>query len=209
MVSKHIAVTRSRDVKNVVLDMRGITETYDVVFLVIGGKIPADRAWLSAASPVLRSLLTNGMKETFQSEITIEDIDLYTWKCLIDLTYFEPVHIKGTNEAWKLLECAHRFQMEELETAVFQALISLIDETNCCEIIVRAEEIHLRAIKTKAIEVLSSKFYTICTTPRLGVLNLDTMESLVASNELTILSEVNVLDAVVQWLKVHGCICNR
>ncbi len=55
--------------------MRDDELSHDVVFVVNNQRFPAHRCLATAASAVLRSMLTNGMKETNERDIVLKEVD--------------------------------------------------------------------------------------------------------------------------------------
>ncbi len=67
--------------------MREDESSHDVVFVGENEHFPAHRCFIGAASPVLRKVLTNGMKETSQREVVLKEVNVKVWKVVLDYIY--------------------------------------------------------------------------------------------------------------------------
>ena len=95
-------------------------ETFDAVFLVDGHEIPAHRAWLSMASPVLRKLLGNGMKASSHLVVTLKMFKARSFQITLDLVYCEELCVLNCEEYLEVLECARFYQLKALEEVVLK-----------------------------------------------------------------------------------------
>lgn len=98
--------------------MRDDETLHDVVFIVENERFPVNRCLVAAASPVLRNMMTNGMKESKQREIPLEEVNVDVWKVVVDYVYTGQMDLVNVENALKLLECAARFHMKELEDSI-------------------------------------------------------------------------------------------
>lgn len=124
----------------------------------------------------------------------------------MDYIYFETVDVDDTEEALKILECAQRFELSELESNAFKYLEFTINEMNCCNMAADAKRLGLHQLKASAMKVLAEHFHSLCTSISISLLDANNMEELVKSHHLRIQSELNVLHAVAKWLLLHGYI---
>lgn len=85
----HVSFSKKQSV--IMRKMRSIPAMFDVDFIVDGDTFPAHRGWVAAASPVLCTMLTNGMKESTQRKVVIKEGHAGTWKTMLDYIYFEEV----------------------------------------------------------------------------------------------------------------------
>lgn len=91
-----------------------------------------------------------------------------------------------------------------MENAVVDALESMMDEQNCCEVMTTADRLGCIKLKTKALEVASVKFLNLTSPNAFNQLNTGFMEELVVSKALIVRGEVDVLEATIKWLIVNG-----
>lgn len=180
--------------------MRSLMELCDVVFVVSGKRYPANRAWVSASSPVLHKMLSNGMKETSEREVSISEVKSETWSRMMNYIYFEPVEIQSVDDAVSLAECARRFQVESLEALMADALVSSVDKSNCCHLLVVSDRLEADRTKTKALDVLATNFLDVSLTSSFALLDIDLVEEVLRKDDLKIRSELDVLNAIIRWL---------
>ena len=64
--------------------MRGDESLHGVEFVLQNERFSANRCVVAAASPVLRKMLTNGMKETKEREIQLEEVNVDGWRMVLD-----------------------------------------------------------------------------------------------------------------------------
>ncbi len=102
--------------------MRDNKLSHDVVFVVNNQRFPAHRCLVAAASPVLQSVLMNGMKETSERDIVLKEVDVEPWKGVLDYMYTDRMNLLDVERALKYLNCADWLQMEELVEVIFAFL---------------------------------------------------------------------------------------
>lgn len=152
MASKTNLITRSGSFRSILRGMRAIPETIDAELLYLEENI--------SASCMISSGIASATEDAYEwNEKATEDVELSRWKTILHYIYFEPIHIDCMENGWKLLECARRFELKQLESKVFDVFLIFIDQSNCSEIIVRADDLSLPAVRTKAFDVLNSEFY--------------------------------------------------
>lgn len=205
--SKHpspIETRRNDDYCDILRKMRSEEETCDVVFLVDGERFPAHRAWLSASSPMLTNMLNNGMKETGECEVHLPNFCASIWRETLDFVYFEKLDVLDTSHAIELLECARFYELDNMEKHMTNALVSFMDEQNCCQLVAVAIRLDCTSLKSQAMLFMAKHFIEVSKSKSFGGLDTDTMEELVSSKELDILSELDVLNAILRCLVIHG-----
>lgn len=121
---------------DIVERMRHLKEMCDVTFVVEEKKFHAHRVWLSASSPVVHKLLTNGMKESTQQEVTITEVSSDTCRRAMNFVCYLDVEIPTFDDAISLLKCANQFQFENLESSLDDFIAETLDTDSCFEILV-------------------------------------------------------------------------
>lgn len=124
---------------------RSFEEIFDVVFFVGEERCPAHRIVLSAASPMLRTMLYNsGMKECKQREVELRNFRADTWKAVLDFIYCHDVHFSDATQGIELLECAVFYQLDNMVELLLQGIIPLIHRSNYCKILMCAGQLPFR-----------------------------------------------------------------
>lgn len=186
------------------LRLRAEPDSFDVVFLVDGHRFAAHRAWVSSASAVLEKMLTNGMRESEQVEVPLRELRSGTWRSTLDYLYFQEVVLSDEEQAVELLECARRFQVDELESTTIEYLASHLDASNCCRMIAYADMLGSSQLMKRAMDTLSEEFLTLSPTNAFSQFNLELMEQVVSNRGLQVRSELDVLRAIIRWLVMRG-----
>lgn len=102
----------------------------DVVFLVEGKKIFAHKAILQAQCDFFRSMFTNGMKETNQTEIEIFDWSHNSFLYMIEYLYTGQIDNFNKLVAIEVLGLADAFGIENLKVLSENTLIHNVDNEN-------------------------------------------------------------------------------
>lgn len=195
---------RSEGSRDVIRHKRQFEEVCDVEFTIGEKRFPAHRVWVAAASPVIRKLLTNGMKESAQREVRICEVNPDTWDRVMDYVYYEDIEIPSLGDAISLLECARRFQFENLESIVIDFIVENIHIENCFQVLVASDSLGVKAMKEKAMDVIASNFQDVSSSTELALLHLDLFAEIVKNDSLMIRSEFDVLHVMLRWLVKHG-----
>ena len=180
--------------------MRDIPGTCDVDFLVKSQKFPAHRGWIAASSPVLCNMLTSETTDCNKKDVLLEGIEVSTWKNILNYLYFEEVKVNDIDDALKLLSCAKRFEFKQIESEVFDFIVSSTNEENCYYILAEADLMGFKLLKKEVIQFIINNFFAVCRYHTIGLLNIETIEEIVKNKSLKIFSEMDVFDSVLKWL---------
>jgi hypothetical protein len=71
----------------------------------------AHKGILACSSPVFAAMLTNGMKETYEREIILRQINHDAFSSLLRFIYTFDIKIRSMNDAERLLALAERFEI--------------------------------------------------------------------------------------------------
>lgn len=118
--------------------LKSTGETMDMEFVVEGEVFPTHRALIATASSVLCTILTNGMKESIERKVHVNEVSAKTWKSIMDYIYYEEVEVSSIDEGFCLLECGRRFELKELEDDLVSYFTAAINERNCFQILAHA-----------------------------------------------------------------------
>ncbi len=115
---KNGVLDNPKDLRAFLNDMRDNVLSHDVVFVVNGHRFPVHPYLVMTASPVLRCILTNGMKETSQRDIALKEVNVDAWKAVLDYIYTGQMTFANVEKARQYLYCADWLQMERLTCAI-------------------------------------------------------------------------------------------
>ena len=177
---------------------------HDVVFVVQNERFSANRCVVAAASPVLRQMLTNGMKETEAREIQLEEIKVDGWRMVLRYMYTARLDFDDIESALECLECANRFQFEELERAVADYIEKKLDRDNCYRILVVVDRINLTSLRNLVMKTICKNFYWLRFSYWSIYLPFDVILEILRSDNLVVRSELDVFMAVLRWSVCSG-----
>ena len=179
--------------------MRSEESLHDVVFVVQNERFSANRCVVAAASPVLRSMLTNGMKETTQREIQLEEVNADGWRMVLEYVYTARLEFDSIDSALRCLECANRFQCEDLEQVVSNYIGNKLDLENWYRILVVVDRINLTSLRDLTLNLVFANFYKLCFSVEISMLPLELIQEILNSDALVVRSELDVFKAVLRW----------
>ncbi len=180
--------------------MRDDTRLHDVVFVVEGQRYPAHRALVAAASPVVASMLTNGMRETGKNEVPLKELRGTTWAAVLDYIYTADIRVCDTDAAIDVLHCARRFQLLELEADMVALLGDTLKADNCCAILRVADTFEIADLGECANSILKRNFHAVHAKEEFAELAFEVLTSVVSSPDISVRSELDVLVGIVNWL---------
>ena len=172
----------------------------DVTFIVEGERFPCNRNVVAADSPVLAKLLSNGMKETDESEIHLEELSSDVWRIAVDFVYTRELRECEFLLALGVLECAHRFAMEELESVVEARIIETMECGNCVKAYEVAEFLQLPRLRAAAVLGIQNEFHDVSCTRDFALLKLDSLLPILNTRSLVVESELDVLLTIAVYL---------
>lgn len=94
--------------------------------------------------------------------------------------------------------------IQSLEDAAADFIVPIVNENNCCEILLVSDRLHSIRVTTKVLEVMSVQFYSISQANLFSLLDVDLLEEVVRNDNLMVQTELDVLDAIIRWLVKHG-----
>ena len=176
---------------------------HDVVFVGENQRFPINRCIAAAASPVLRNMLTNGMKETFKCDIVL-DVNVRAWDRVLNCMYTAAVDFDNIDEALQCLECANRFRIEELEFELSNFIEFKLDKHNCCQVVVVADRINLTGLRALAMKTIVENLHFVCRQCAFMDEAYDLILEILTDPELVVRSELDVFLAVMRWVVCSG-----
>ena len=191
--------------------MRDDTKLHDIVFIVEGQRFPAHRALVAAASPVISSMLTNGMRETGKNEIPLLELNAATWSIVLDYIYTADIRLTETETAVVIdvLHCARRFQLIELEMDMIALLGDTLKADNCCAILRVADTFDIADLGECADTILKRNFHDVHAREEFADLAVEVLLSIVSNPNISVRSELDVLVGIVNWLVRNEDICEE
>ncbi|XP_013782627.1 kelch-like protein diablo isoform X2 [Limulus polyphemus] len=180
--------------------LRKHRELCDVVLIVGSRKLFAHRVILSACSPYFHAMFTGELAESRQTEVTIRDIDEHAMELLIDFAYTSHIVVEETN-VQVLLPAACLLQMAEIQEVCCEFLKRQLDPSNCLGIRAFADTHSCRELLRIADKFTQHNFQEVMENEEFLLLPVNQLIDIVSNDELNVLSEEKVFNAVMSWVK--------
>ncbi len=184
--------------------MRDDELTHDVVFVVDNLRFPAHRCLMAATSPVLRSMLTNGMKETSERDIVLKEVNVEAWKVVLDYMYTGRMNLLNVDKALQYLSCADWLQMEDLVDVISAFIERNLDRGNCYKILITTDRPSLTRLRAMAMKTIVEGFHRLWTFYAFLRLPFAVVVDILRCSELVVRSELDVFLAVIRWIVWSG-----
>lgn len=174
-------------------------EMADVVFIIGQEKVYAHRALMGMHSSFFRSMLYNGMKETTQKEIVLEDVDLESFLHLLGYIYCGTV-AKDTPLPLlvSLMAAADKFDMSPLKEICQQHIESVLTDRTVLEILMSATNFHSYELKQKCYEIIDLNTKTIFMSEDFFDLSADVIEDILKRDQIRC-QELDAFQALLSW----------
>ncbi|XP_055357246.1 kelch-like protein 5 [Paramacrobiotus metropolitanus] len=161
--------------------------------------IPCHRIVLMAHSLWFRRMLLAPMKEAKQDTIQLHNVPHDILQQLVDYMYSCEISVDASN-ALLLLQAADMLELGQIVETCQTFLREHIDVTNCLTIYRGAQQLSCADLTKECHDFLLEHFPSFCHS--MEFLELDAVEisKLIASDELNVEKEEQVVAAVVRWL---------
>uniref|UniRef100_A0A0L8GXP8 BTB domain-containing protein n=1 Tax=Octopus bimaculoides TaxID=37653 RepID=A0A0L8GXP8_OCTBM len=172
----------------------------DVTLHVGGMDFPVHRIVLAACSDYFCAMFTNEMSEKSESKIHIQGVSATVMQVLLDFIYTETVCVNISN-VQELLPAACLLQLTGVKNACSAFLEKQLDPTNCLGIKIFAENHGCERLLTAAEKYSVKAFDEIIQNEEFRLLPVEEVERLIQSDEIEVICEEPVYEAVVKWVK--------
>lgn len=172
----------------------------DVVLIAGEKHIPAHRLVLSANCEYFAAMFTNSLRETFQEEIELKEVDGDALWTLVRYFYNGNIDLSEDNVE-TLLATASLLQLSSIVDACCQFLVKQLHPSNCLGIR-RFADIHgcSNLLKT-ANTYTNDHFMEVIKNQEFLSLTPEDVATLLQSDDLNVFSEESVFDALLRWLE--------
>lgn len=174
-------------------------EMSDVVFIIAEERIYSHRALMGMHSSVFRSMLYNGMKESSQKEIILQDVDKDTFLHLLGYVYCGNIPVDTSlSMLVSLLAAADRFDMTPLKEMCKKQIESVLNKDTVLEVLISATSFHSWELKQKCYEIIDVNTDTIFNCENFLVLSPDVMEDILRRDQIRC-EEIDAFKALLTW----------
>ncbi|XP_018494802.1 BTB/POZ domain-containing protein 9 [Galendromus occidentalis] len=138
---KHSEVEHSNHLSECIGSLLFSAEYSDVTLIVEGESLPAHKIILASSCDYFRALLFGGMRESSQREVVLQDVPLKAFKLLLGYIYTGHLTLGGMKEdaILEILELAHKYGFEKLQTALCRYLQEILSVRNVCTVYDKAQ----------------------------------------------------------------------
>ena len=162
--------------------------------------LPAHRVVLAANVPYFRAMLTSKMQESEQKDITLMNVDGEGLKRIVGFVYSGRLEITESC-AQGVLVTASLLGLTDIVSACERFMAKHLTASNCLGIAEFARLHHLQALSPTAERYSSKHFSSVSTKEEFLSLQVERVEELVCSDDITIKAEEDVYEAVTRWIQ--------
>ena len=172
----------------------------DVVLKIGDEHIPTHRAVLAACSPYFYAMFTSDLVESRQKVVTMKDIDAHVVQQLVEFAYTGKVDLNVEN-VQSILATASLVQFHEVRDLCCQFLETQLDPSNCLGIR-KFTEAHGCANFLEVVDnFVLENFREVMKSEEYALLPCELLIKVISSDDLNIVAEEEVYDAVMSWIK--------
>ena len=143
---------------------------------------------------------TGELSESRQQDITLREVDETAMDLLIRFVYVGSIEVSEEN-VQNLLPAANLLQLTEVRDSCCDFLRKQLDPTNVLGIISFADLHSCRDLLSEAQRYARKHFPEVRSSEEFINLPLNSIVELISSDELGVLAEEDVFEAVIQWVK--------
>eukprot|EP01102_Stenamoeba_stenopodia_P019819 TRINITY_DN756_c0_g2_i1.p1 TRINITY_DN756_c0_g2~~TRINITY_DN756_c0_g2_i1.p1 ORF type:complete len:946 (+),score=195.85 TRINITY_DN756_c0_g2_i1:30-2840(+) len=194
----------------------------DVVFVLKDGKTAAaHRIILASWSDFFKALFTNGMRESSQQEIRLDDVSHAAFSLMLVFMYSggkdvvlsenkmkKIVNISDTDATELIVELlllSDQFGIPQLKGHCVRALYNSLTIDNACQLVCFADDMELAQFKDHCLSFIESHFNSISKTDLFLELPSHILLEIVLSDDLIASSEMEVFNALELWIEHNNC----
>ncbi|XP_059483530.1 kelch-like protein 5 [Neocloeon triangulifer] len=172
----------------------------DVVLCVGERRISAHRLVLSACSEYFAAMFSSGLRESFQTEIELQDIDPDCLQELVHYCYTGCLDLKEETVEL-MLATSSLLQIPQVTDACSKFLEKRLHPSNCIGIALFADTQNCPCLLEKAHNFTTEHFMEVIGNQEFLQLDANSFAKLLASYELNVPNEEDVVNALITWAK--------
>lgn len=185
---------------NVLSELRQCGQFCDAILKAEGKDFPVHRAIMSACSPYLRALFTNGLYETQQKIQELPEISAQLMEVVIEYAYSREAKVTSEN-VQELLPVADHLGILGLVKACCDFLKASITFENCIGIRNLARNYFCTQLEKDTTKFILGYFLDVAEkSTEILQLSCDDLRELLDHEELNVKSEEHVFDMVLRWI---------
>ncbi|XP_048523246.1 kelch-like protein 30 isoform X2 [Dendroctonus ponderosae] len=176
-----------------------MTEQEKTVILEFEDKLlTCDRSVLVSNSDYFSAMLAGNFRESFQSVIQIQDVDLETFQTMLVLLR-DDAHLTDDMDIYAILKCACMLQFTAIKEKCVSLLQRILNSETCLMMWKFTEMLSISPLWIQAKFLALEESYTVIEGPYIFELNLDDICSYLGHVYLNIREEFNIFQAAMNW----------
>jgi hypothetical protein len=182
-------------------------ELSDVTFILGDRKCFAHKNILVSRSPYFHSLLLNGMRESYQTEIIVSEWESDIFMAVLRFIYSDQVIFNATTPTefiWSLFMAARYYGLDRLAVLCEQFMISArISLDTVCLLWNTASEVDNKSVAFACIQFIEQNFEQLVKTDHYFILSKELFLRILLSENITVSSQDVLVEAIMKWTKAQ------
>lgn len=158
---------------------------------------------LASCSDYFRAMFTDAMKESRQSEISLNGVTARGIELLLNYAYTSKLELNLAN-IQDVLSAASHVQMDAVVDACTNYLQSQLDIENCVDLVTISETYSLQKLRQKCYRFICGHLYEFSITNEINRLAWHQLEHILSCDFPVDCTEEAVLRIVLLWIDSHG-----
>ncbi|XP_057313441.1 kelch-like protein 20 [Hydractinia symbiolongicarpus] len=175
-------------------------ELCDIKLMVESKEILTHKSVLAANSPYFEGMFLGKLIESTKDQVHIKGISYTVLKSLVEFCYTASVKV-DTQNALELLSAANMLQFEGIKQCCSNYLQTKLDAHNCLNISNFADLHTCYSLKESADDFSKTHFREVIESDEFLEIPVEQLKSLLANDAIEVISEKDVFDAAVAWVK--------
>lgn len=181
-------------------DLRSREQLCDVIICVGMKKIATHRLVLASFSSYFQAMFTNGLVESFERTVTLQDVDSQAVESLIDFAYTGKLDI-NTDNVQALMYACSLFQLSNLQQACSDFLQRQLHPSNCLGIRSFADVHSCSELRQASEKFINEHFNDVVQNEEFLLLSKDELSDILTSEDLNVECEEDVYHALICWVR--------
>ncbi|XP_057338477.1 kelch-like protein 18 [Microplitis mediator] len=172
----------------------------DVTLKVEDQSFSAHRVVLAATIPYFHAMFLNNMVESKLSEITLQGFESMALEALINYAYSGRIVLNKLN-VQSIMVGASFLQLQSVRDACADFLKIHLHPNNALGISLFADRLNCTSLVEESTKYIQQYFHQVSLSDEFLVLSFTDLQELISKDDLYVVSESQVFEAVVRWIK--------
>ncbi|XP_074096032.1 kelch-like protein 18 [Cotesia typhae] len=181
-------------------EIRRTGKLCDVTLKVEDQSFSAHRVVLAATIPYFHAMFLNNMVESKLSEITLQGFESMALEALINYAYSGRIVLNKTN-VQSIMVGASFLQLQSVRDACADFLKSHLHPNNALGISLFADRLNCSSLVEESTKYIQQYFHQVSLSDEFLVLSVTDLKELISKDDLYVMSESQVFEAVIRWIK--------